>query len=183
MVSLTDLKVELIDTDYFEARDQFVSSIRFTIVDSAGALSFVAPAHALKMFAAACSRQPTDHRDLMTKTADYDAQLANMVLAGLHVFDEHNTANELTQSAQAIARGGTESPAPFRVYNEITRRRSMEPARAGLVVINLLAKRIVQVQNSYADLQRRDRGRLRRNGRPVRALYHYELPPDWSIVP
>lgn len=160
-----------------------MSSIRFTIVDSAGALSFVAPAHALKVLAAACSRQPTDHRDLMTKAADYDSQLANTVLAGLHKFDEHNTVDDTTQSGAAIARGGQESPAPFRVNNELTRRRSMEPARAGLVVINLRAKRIVQVQNSYADLQRRDRGRLRRNGRPVRALYHYELPPDWSIVP
>ncbi|HEX5497673.1 MAG TPA: hypothetical protein VFX03_00540, partial [Thermomicrobiales bacterium] len=73
--------------------------------------------------------------------------------------------------------------AAFRVTDEATQHRSLEPARYGLVVFNLPARRIVQVQNSYHDLLCADRGRLRRDGRPVRAYYRYALPDDWSIVP
>jgi hypothetical protein len=86
-------------------------------------------------------------------------------------------------SFDAGAELAEETPEAFRVVDEATRRRSLEPGLGGLVVYNLRAKRIIQVQNSYADLQRKDRGRLRRDGRPVRAYYWYELPADWSIVP
>jgi len=160
-----------------------VSQMRFTVVDDHGAMSFVAPGHALKMLAAACSRRPSDHRDLIAKAADYDADLAGLVLAGLTRFDEHTTAGDAAAIDRVLREPDPDAAPPFRVLNDETRRRSMEPARAGLVVINLPAKRIVQVQNSYADLQRHDRGRLRRDGRPVRALYSYELPADWRIVP
>jgi hypothetical protein len=159
-----------------------VSVMRFTVVDDGGTMSFVAPGHALKVLAAACSRRPSDHRDLIAKAADYDAVLAGAVLAGLSAFDEHHVPGE-TPTDGIVPPRERDAAQPFRVLDDETRRRSMEPARAGLVVFNLRAKRIVQVQNSYADLQRRDRGRLRRDGRPVRALYSYELPADWSIVP
>jgi hypothetical protein len=59
----------------------------------------------------------------------------------------------------------------------------LEPVRYGLVVFNLIARRIVQVQNSYANLERSDRGRIRVEGKPVRRLYQYSLPEEWSIVP
>ena len=160
-----------------------VSVMRFTVVDRDGTMSFVAPCHALKVLAAACSRRPADHRMLIALAADYDARLAAEVRDGLSLFDEHNVPGD----ARAIhielrERAAHEAP-PFRVVDELTRRRSLEPVRAGLVVFNLKARRIVQIQNSYADLLRRDRGRIRRDGRPTRALYRYELPADWSIVP
>ena len=160
-----------------------MSKIRFTVVDAEGAMSFVAPGHALKMLAAACSRGPIDHRDLIVKTADYDAQLADSVLVGLSAFDERATGDTQTDLLVELTASDPDQTPPFRVRDDLTRAKSMEPARAGLVVFNLSAKRIVQVQNSYADLQRRDRGRLRRDGRAVRALYSYELPTDWRIVP
>ena len=69
------------------------------------------------------------------------------------------------------------------VLDEQTRRASLEPARLGLVVFNLPARRIVQIQNSYANLERSDRGRVRRNGQPVQTCYSYTLPDEWSIVP
>jgi hypothetical protein len=59
----------------------------------------------------------------------------------------------------------------------------MQPARLGLVVMNLRDRRIIQIQNSYAELDRKGRGRIRANGRPTRTLYHYELPESWRIVP
>ncbi len=49
--------------------------------------------------------------------------------------------------------------------------------------LDLPAQRIVQVQNSYAALLRRDRGRIRTAGRPTRHLYRYVLPDEWRLVP
>ena len=40
-----------------------------------------------------------------------------------------------------------------------------------------------QVQNTYANLQRSDRGRVRRDGKATQTFYSYTLPSDWSIVP
>jgi len=157
--------------------ERFVSTMRFTVVDDAGTISFVGPAHALKVLAAACSRRPADHRALLTLAGDYDTDLAHRVRRGLTEFD---AAHHASPNGSA---GDGETGNPFRVVDESSRRRSLEPARAGVVVFNLNARRIVQVQNSYANLERRGRGRVRRNGKPTRALYHYELPADWAIVP
>ena len=157
--------------------------MRFTVVDGDGTVSFIGPCHALKMMAAACSRRPRDHRELLALTAEYDSRLSGSVLDGLAVFDEHNAPGNVEAIRAQLDTGKGEDIPPFRVLDEVTRRQSLDPVRAGLVVFNLPAQRIVQVQNTYADLNRRGRGRIRRDGRPTRQLYHYELPPDWSIVP
>jgi len=72
---------------------------------------------------------------------------------------------------------------PFRVVDDVTRAASLAPVSTGLILYNLTAQRIVQVQNSYCSLLRRDRGRIRASGRPTRHLYRYELPSEWSLVP
>lgn len=157
--------------------------MRFTVIDGDGTTSFVAPGHALKMLTAACSRQPADHRALLGMAEEYDPRLAGGILRELARFDAEAAESSPPSLDARFLDAGTDNDPPFRVIDDATRRRSLEPARAGLVVFNLPAKRIVQIQNSYGDLQRKDRGRLRRDGRPVRAYYSYELPPDWSIVP
>ncbi len=158
--------------------------MRFTVVDDDGTMSFVAPGHVLKMLTAACSRQPTNHRALLGLAEEYDPRLASGVMKALSRFDAKLGQDPADTAPQThVAEGEAEGDSPFRVVDEQTRRRSLEPARAGLVVFNLSAKRIVQIQNSYGDLRRKDRGRLRRDGRPVRALYSYELPAEWRIVP
>ena len=64
-----------------------------------------------------------------------------------------------------------------------TRELSLKPVRAGIVLFNLRDKRIVQLQNTYAEIQRKGRIRVpRTSGGPAR-VYRYELPPDWSLVP
>ena len=157
--------------------------MRFTVIDKEGTTSFVAPGHVLKMLTAACSRQPMDHRALLGLAEEYDPRLAGDILRQLARIDAASAGTAPTPlAARSPGTGASEEP-PFRVIDDATQRRSLEPARAGLVVFNLPAKRIVQIQNSYGDLLRKDRGRLRRDGRPVRAYYSYELPPDWSIVP
>ncbi len=157
--------------------------MRFTVIDRNGTMSVVAPCHALKMLTAACSRRPQDHRHLFAIAEEYDPRLAGGILKGLSRFDAEWSAADASALHARLKTATSEEGPPFRVVDEVTRRQSLEPARAGLVVFNLPAKRIVQVQNSYADLRRKDRGRLRRDGRPVRALYSYELPSDWRIVP
>ncbi len=71
----------------------------------------------------------------------------------------------------------------FRVVDDVTRHQSLEPMRIGLVIFNLPAKRIIQVQNSQGVLQRSDRGRYFENGEPTDRLYFYRLPSDWTLVP
>ena len=159
-----------------------VDTMRFTVVDHRETVSFVAPGHALKMLAAACSRHAKDYRDLILKIADYDAELARRLLSAPASDHESHTTSDASLAAPA-SEAVVQQPELFRVINAEQLRKSTEPVDAGLVLFNLPAKRIVQVQNSYSDLRRKDKGRLWRDGRPVRAFYSYELPPDWTIVP
>ncbi len=156
---------------------------RFNVVDGAGSVSFVGPGHGLKVIAAACSHGPQRVQDLLSYALRYDAEWAATVLGGLCVFDEHNVERVASGYEEAIASEDDGQHQPFRVVDGLTRSRSMVPARLGLVVINLKEKRIIQIHNSYADLSRQGRGRIRKEGRPTRSLFHYELPEAWQIVP
>ena len=161
----------------------FVGLIRFTVADRDGTTSFVGPGHAIKMLVAACAKGPDTVRDLLEHTRRYDDQFATDVLNGLSVFDEHNVPDNTSAIEKVFADSRPGDWPPFRVFNDVTRRASTQPAQVGLIVINLTEKRIVQVQNSYSEIQRRDRGRIRSSGRPTRTLYHYQLPSEWALVP
>lgn len=160
-----------------------VSKVRFTVADSDGTTSFVGPGHAIKMLVAACSRGPSNLRDLLDFTRKYDEEFVQSVRRGLAWFDEHNVKTD----TRAIDRVISEEPAgtlpPFRVYNEATRSAAGQPVETGLIVFNLNERRIIQVQNSYGEIQRTDRGRIRKQGRPIRLLYHYDLPNEWALLP
>ena len=156
--------------------------MRFTIVDDRSTTSFLAPPHVLKAITACCARGVSNVREVLSMLAEYDAILANEIKDQLSVFREHNTSND-TGWIQARFDQALDEAGPFDVLDERTRRVSLEPTRLGLVVFNLPARRIVQVQNTYANLQRSDRGRVRRNGKPTQTFYSYTLPADWSIVP
>src|SRR5688500_5123406 len=142
-----------------------MSLMRYTVVDAGGVASFVGPAHALKMLAAACCRWPIDAKELLRPAGDYDGLFAGGVLSGLAVFDEHNTVDDFRQIQGFLDRAEPEAAPPFRVVDEATRHWSLVPARAGLVVFNLPVRRIVQIQNSYGELCRRGLGRVRQDGR------------------
>ena len=71
----------------------------------------------------------------------------------------------------------------FTVVDPRTEEVSLSPVRAGVVVFNLVAKRIVQLQNTYSEIRRKGRVRVVRNNQPTDRVYRYELPPDWSLVP
>jgi hypothetical protein len=50
-------------------------------------------------------------------------------------------------------------------------------------MVNLPDKRIVQIENRYGPILRKDRGRMRRDGEPISQVYTYELSSDWSLLP
>ena len=156
--------------------------MRFTIIDEQQTVSFVAPPHALKAIAACCANGASTSAGVLAAIAHYDASLSQLLRDQLAIFQEHNTIQDTGWIDQRLAKQPGYEPAVV-VLNDATRRASLEPARLGLVVFNLPARRIVQVQNSYANLERSDRGRVRRNGKPVSTFYSYSLPDDWSIVP
>ncbi len=163
--------------------DESVAVIRFTVIDSQGAVSFVGPGHAIKMFAAACSRGPRTLQELLEFTRPYDADFINEVRRGLAIFDEHNTPEDMSAFRAMLQQRPPSTLPPFRVLDEVTRDLSLQPVDSGLILYNLGARRIIQIQNSYGELQREDRGRIRRSGQPTRLLYYYRLPDDWAIVP
>jgi hypothetical protein len=160
-----------------------MTMMRYTVTEPGGTTSFVGPCHALKMLVAACARNPRNLSELLELLAKYDAAFATAVRDGLAVFDEHNVRGNTRAIERAFAEQQPSDWPPFRVLSEPTHRASTQPAQAGLIIFNLGAKRIIQVQNSYAEIQRKDRGRLRAAGKPLRQLYYYDLPPAWSLTP
>src|SRR5207302_8898973 len=71
----------------------------------------------------------------------------------------------------------------FRVVDPRTEEISLSPVRAGVVVFNLLAKRIVQLRNTYSEIRRKGPVRVLRNNQPTDRVHRYEPPEDWSLVP
>lgn len=160
-----------------------MTRIRYTVTDGESTTSFIGPGHVLKMLVAACARGPKSLRDLLAHVERYDSDFVDSVLNGLAVFDEHNLRENTKEIESKIAGLKPDELPPFRVFNETTRAASTQPAQSGLIVFNLDARRIVQVQNSYSEILRVDRGRIRENGEPTRSLYHYRLPGEWALVP
>lgn len=157
--------------------------MRYTVVDPTGTISFSGPPHGLKALAAGCSVGPPDHRSLIEAIAVYDERLSTFVLDGLAVFDERVNSASRDSVRAWLDDAECSADRPLRVVDELTRSISLEPKRLGVVIFNLIARRIVQVQNSYAEVLRKDRGRIRVDGRPTRRYFRYELPNEWQILP
>lgn len=156
---------------------------RFNLVDHVGAVSVVGPPHALKVLAAGCSHGPGTVAELLNRSQLYDAAWIEKVRIGLLVFNEHNVDELASPFVELVQSESDTDHTPFRIFDAVTRARSMVPASLGLVIVNLKTQRIIQIHNRYADLNRKGRGRIRAGGKPTRSLFHYELPEAWSIVP
>ena len=157
--------------------------MRFTIIDRAGKVSFVGPCASLEALVAGCARQPQSLGELLEAAAPFDPALRDYVLSGLAVFDEHNSPNNVRNIHAALDYCTPAELPVFRVYDERTLEASLTPVKAGVVVFNLVDKRIVQIQNTYNEIRRRGRVRFVENGRPTNRGRRYELPADWSLVP
>jgi hypothetical protein len=163
--------------------EQSMDVMRLTVVDPKGTVSFVAHSSAAVALTAACSHDPTTLMELLDAAGRYDRGLPGLVQHGLAVFDEHNVLGDARRIHQQL---GTLSPRDtpvFRVLDERTRDASLQPVRAGVVLFNLVRKRIVQIANTAEELRRAGEVNYH-NGRFLsRRVFEYQLPADWSIVP
>jgi hypothetical protein len=71
----------------------------------------------------------------------------------------------------------------FRVVDSITREASLRPVKAGAIIFNLKAKRIVQLMNSYREIRRSGRGRIFDGSGYTETVFSYRLPREWALVP
>jgi hypothetical protein len=78
--------------------------------------------------------------------------LREYVTCGLAVFDEHNAEGNFAAIHEAIRHFSSDEWPVFRVVDESTREASLRPTRTGVIVFNLPERRIVQIQNSYAEI-------------------------------
>lgn len=160
--------------------------MRFTVIDARGAVSFVAPCRTLEALVAACAREPDALEALLERASEFAPDLADRVLSGLAVFDEHNSRSNPASIHAALDLLRPADLPVFRVLNDRTRQASLQPARAGVIVFNLKSKRIVQIHNTYAEIKRSGRIRIVRPDGGERGgvrVHRYELSTDWSLVP
>lgn len=159
--------------------------MRFTIIDRRATVSFVAPCRAMEALVAACANQPRTLGDLLNRAAEFEPEIADRVLSGLAVFDEHNSSANLGSIHSALRLLRPADLPVFRVLDDRTRQASLQPARAGVIVFNLLKKRIVQIHNTYAEIKRSGRIRVppQAGAGGAGRVHRYRLPPDWSLVP
>lgn len=157
--------------------------MRLTVIDQSGTASFVAHSSAALALTAACASNPTTLDDLLTASQRYDHGLRGIVLRGLAIFDEHNLPDQLDTIHRQLSELPPREVPPFRVFDAITLEASLRPVRAGVILFNLPAQRIVQIENTYEPLNRTGEVNFH-NGKFLSIrLVPYELPPTWSIVP
>ncbi len=157
--------------------------MRYTVIDPTGTISFVASCDALIPLVAGCARDPRTLEELLSFADEYAAGIKEQVLCSLSVFDEHNTVENHAAIDGALVHLKPHELPTFRVFDDRTRQASLTPVHAGIVVFNLRAKRIVQIQNSFAEIRRKGRARAAQPASPDRRLIKYELPSYWSLVP
>lgn len=180
---LTDFILGDFDIMAEMARATGTGTYRVNVIDEKGTLSFLAPSHGLKVLAAAITQGASNGSELLALSHRFDAQWAADVRMQVMSFDEHNVDEVADPFADAISGDDHPDHPAFRVIDTETRKRSLVPGRLGLVVFNLKARRIIQIQNNYSNLERKDRGRVRVGGQPTDTLFQYELPTEWSLVP
>ncbi len=157
--------------------------IRCTIVDRRGAVSFVAHCDVLSALVAACAASPPSRGELLDLSEPYYGNLRDSVEAGLAVFDERNVRGRYNAIHEALRSTPPHEQPVFRVVDGITREASLRPVKAGAIIFNLKAKRIVQLMNSYREIRRSGRGRIFDGSGYTGTVFIYRLPREWALVP
>lgn len=156
---------------------------RINLIDKRGTVSLLAPPHGPKMLTAVAGLEFDSARDMLQAVAHLDADWVRQIQSQMAMFDEFNV-DTLDSTWQEMIESDDSGVHPaFRVIDTVTRARSLQPASLGLIVFNLKERRIIQVHNSWDDLQREGEGRYWENGHPQDRLYSYILPDHWSLVP
>lgn len=157
--------------------------MRLTVIDATSAVSFVAHCSACVALTAACAGDPPSLDELLTAAQRYDRGLRTRVVEGLEVFDRHNRTGDLRVIHGLLATLAPREMPAFRVLDEITRQASLQSVRAGVILFNLIARRIVQIENTYEPLQRSGEVNYHNGQFLSIRQFTYELPAHWSIVP
>jgi hypothetical protein len=157
--------------------------IRCTVVDRRGAVSFVAHCDALSALVAACAASPHGLEELLDLAEPYYRSLREYVEAGLAVFDERNAGGRYEAIHDALRSAPPHEQPVFRVVDSITREASLRPVKAGAIIFNLKAKRIVQLMNSYREIHRSGRGHIFDGSDHTETVFSYHLPREWALVP
>ncbi|HWO94007.1 MAG TPA: hypothetical protein VNL92_04520 [Dehalococcoidia bacterium] len=157
--------------------------MRFTVVDANGSVSFVFHGEALPALLASCAHDPRDIASLLAGAEPYYPRLSEHVLNSLAVFDEHNAPGNPSVIHQAFDFLQPHELPAFRVIDERTREESLRPVKAGAIVLNLLDRRIVQIQNTFHKIQRAGRWRVYQDSKPTERTFVYRIPRTWSLVP
>lgn len=157
--------------------------MRFTVIDRKGGVSFVAHGDALPALVAACARNPSTLEHLLDLADHYYKDLKEYVLSSLAVFDEHNAPGRYEAIHRTLAATPPQEQPPFRIVDDVTREASLRPVKAGAILFNLRAKRIVQIVNTYREIRRSGRARIFDGQRLTNSIFNYRLPADWALVP
>lgn len=157
--------------------------LRCTVIDRTGAVSFVTHGDALPALVAACSSSPGTVDELLSDVEPYYHSLSDYVQAGLAVFDEHNAGGHYESIHRTLTRIPRHRQPVFRVVDDLTREASLRPVKAGAVIFNLKAKRIIQLVNSYKEITRTGKGRIFDGARHTERTFRYKLPEEWALVP
>ena len=157
--------------------------IRCTVVDGQGAVSFIVQADALAALTAACSASPSSLEELLEEAESYYHNLGEQVLNGLAIFEEHNAEGNYQTIHRALKFCAPHEQPVFRVVDAFTREASLRPVKAGAVVFNLRAKRIIQIVNTYQEIRRTGHARVFDGSGLTDSVYRYRLPKDWALVP
>ncbi len=157
--------------------------MRFTVIDGRGGVSFVAHADALPALVKVCALSPGSLEELLDQVAPFYGNLREYVLGGLAVFDERNVDGRYGAIHRAIELCAPHEQPVFRVVDDLTRETSLRPVKAGAVLFNLRAKRIIQLQNTYWEINRTGRGRVFDGARMTADIFSYRLPKEWTLVP
>ena len=160
---------------------QYQGTFRINLIDHRSTVSLLAPPPGPKMITAVAGLDFERTSDLLDAVAGMDSMWIQNVQAQLALFDEFNV-DVLDGDWEAIIQRADSAVHPaFRVIDPITRARSLERSSLGLIVFNLKARRIIQVQNDWDELQREGKGRYWVDGEE--RGFSYSLPDAWSLVP
>lgn len=157
--------------------------MRFTIVDASGTISFVGDGFLMLPLVAACASNPRSLQEMLARVDQIDRRLRDQILAGLLVFDEHNVEGNYASIHRTLSETKGRDEPVFRVVDDLTRQRSLEPTKTGLIIFNLKDHRIVQMLNHFYAVERRGEVHLHNGERYSRRTVTYDLPESWSIVP
>lgn len=157
--------------------------IRCTVIDQKGGVSFITHGDALPALAAACSVNPSTLEEMLDLAEGYYRNLREYVLSGLAQFDEFNVEGNYEAIHSTLLRTPRYKQPVFRIVDDLTREASLRPVKAGAIVFNLRAKRIIQLLNSYREIKRSGSARIFDGHSHTDRVFRYSLPEEWALVP